>query len=327
MTLSLIVHKPSHPRPLTRATNALRARARPHGSIVAALAVCAGLAAFAGPAKARQAPETCNPRLLGRIPGRAADAPTGSQFASSVRALSGTARDRLAAVQLLAGDVPGFLRHLVPVTLRGAAAGKPVSVTVCVLPDYLAIGSNADHLFVPLGLGPALEVAGRFDFVLPTPKLVDAIYAASAVKLDPQPLTPSDRMRSTAYVVYHTQLIDLQRESRLAPLGVLTSGDKKDLVLSERLWRIPGRVAIYGWQRAWNRPIQPLSTVHGARYADYSHGVRLVSRTVYVNGVAGRIDNVLSDPALAPLLTREGPMPHLLERLSTLLRALSSSSP
>jgi len=25
--------------------------------------------------------------------------------------------------------------------------------------------------------------------------------------------------------------------------------------------------------------------VHGAQYADYSHGVRLVSRIIYVNGV------------------------------------------
>jgi hypothetical protein len=326
-TLWLTMHEPSCEHPLSGTANVRCTRSRLPASIAVAVASLAGLAGLARPASARQAPEACEQRLLAGIPSRSVDAPSGSEFASRVRALSGAARDELAAVQLLAGDVPQFLRHLVPVTLRGAAAGKPVSVTVCVLPDYLALGSNADYLFVPMGLEAALEVSGRFGFVLPTPKLVDAIYAKSAVKLDPQPLAPSDEMRSTAYVVYHTQLINLQRESRLAPLGVLTSGDKKDLVLSERLWRIPGRVAIYGWHRAWNQPIQPLSTVHGARYADYSHGVRLVSRTVYVNGAARKIENVLSDPALAPLLTREGPMPHLLERLSALREQLSSLSP
>ncbi len=266
----------------------------------------------------------CDARLLAGIPARPADAPTGSDFGRRAWRLSGLTRDRLEVAQLLSGNLPDFLRHVVPVTLWHATGGRRVSVTVCVLPDYLALGSNADFVFVPMGLGAALEVAGRFGFVLPTPRLVDAIYAASAVKLHPQPLTPGDEMRSTPYVVYHTELIDLQREVWPAPLGALTSGDKKDLVLTERLWELPGRVAIYGWHRAPGRPIQPLSMVHGARYADYSHGVRLVSRTVYVNGAARPIESVLGDPALAPLLSAEGPMPHLLERLSALIAELHS---
>jgi len=288
-----------------------------------AILACAGRTA-----SAQQSVRPCDPGLLVDIPARASDAPTGSEFGRRVQALSGAVRDQLTVAQLLAGNLPAFLRHVVPVTLHGTmTTGKPASVTVCVLPDYLALGANRDYLFVPMGLRAALEVAGRFGFVLPTPKLVDAIYAASTVKLDPQPLTPGDQMRSTAYVIYHTELINLQRDASLAPLGALTSGSKKDLVLTDRLWRSPGRVAIYGWQRATGQPIQPLSTVHGARYADYSHGVRLVSRTVYVNGVERRIEDVLSDPVLARLISREGPMPHLPERLSALLDELRASHP
>lgn len=290
---------------------------------------CAVLCGAGLSARAVRASELCSPRLLAEIPPRPAGAPTGSEFARRVRALAGAARDQLVTTQLLAGDVPQFLRHLVPVTLRSSrssTARKPESVTVCVLPDYLAVGSNTDYLFVPMGLAPALEVAGRFGFVLPTPKVVDAIYAASPVKLSPQPLTPDERMRSTPYLVYHTELINLQRASWPEPLGALVSGDKKDLVLTDRLWRDPGRVAIYGWHRAWDQPIQPLSTVHGARYADYSHGVRLVSRTVYVNGAPRQIENVLSDPTLAPALSAEGTMPHLLERLAALLDELRSAT-
>ena len=51
---------------------------------------------------------------------------------------------------------------------------------------------------------------------------------------------------------------------------MLTAGPRKDLVLTSRLWLDPGKVAIYGWHRARGAPIQPLSTVHGAGYADYS---------------------------------------------------------
>lgn len=232
--------------------------------------------------------------------------------------MSGPARDALVLAQLEEGNIPPFLRHLIPVTVRGETPRGAARITVCVLPDYLAVGSDADFLYVPLGLKAALEVARRFGDVLPTPKLVDAIYAASPVKLVPEPLTPSDEMRSTAYVLHHTELIGLQRALYRQPLGTLTSGDKKDLVLTDRLWEIPGRVAIYGWQRASGRPIQPLSIVHGERYADYSHGIRLVSRTVYVNDVPTRLDEVLADGNLAPLLSREGRLRDLSARLATL---------
>lgn len=270
----------------------------------------------AGPLQARPGP--CSQALLRAIPARPAAAPTGRAFARSVWNLSGPARDAQVVAQLLAGNIPGFLRHLIPVTVRGKTPQGTARVTVCVLPDYLAVGSDSDFLYVPLGLQAAIQVAARFGDVLPTPKLVDAIYARSPVKLIPEPLAPTDAMRSTAYVLHHTELIELERALYAEPPGTLTSGDKKDLVLTDRLWAIPGRVAIYGWQRASGRPIQPLSTFHGARYADYSHGVRLVSRIVYVNGVASTIDEVLANGELAPLLSREGPVQHLAARLAAL---------
>jgi hypothetical protein len=279
------------------------------------------LAAASGAGSLQTRTGPCGQTLLRAIPARPAGALTGREFARRVWNLSGPARDARVVAQLVEGNIPGFLRHLIPVTVRGETPQGTARVTVCVLPDYLAVGSDSNFLYVPLGLQAALEVAARFGDVLPTPKLVDAIYATSPVKLIPEPLAPTDAMRSTAYVLHHTELIDLQRALYPEPLGTLTSGDKKDLVLTDRLWEAPGRVAIYGWQRASGRPIQPLSTFHGARYADYSHGVRLVSRIVYVNGVATTIDDVLADSALAPLLSREGPLRHLATRLAALVAA------
>ncbi len=268
-------------------------------------------------------PSACDQNPVDTIPSRAADAPGGSQFAQRVQSLSGVERDALIRSELLAGNVPQFLRRLIPVTVTAADPLHAAQITVCVLPDYLAVGSDQDFVFVPLGLEAALDVAGRFGFDLPTPKLVDAIYEESAVKLSPVPLPAGDQMRSTDYFVYHSELITRQRSAFGAPLGELTAGDKKDLVLTSRLWQIPGRVAIYGWHRAVHQPIQPLSTVHGARYADYSHGVRLVSGTVYVNGVKRSIADVLAEPALAAVLTNEGPLTRVAERLRALTARLA----
>ena len=270
------------------------------------------------PAVASPGGSLCDQQLGKNIPARADGALTGTEFAERARDLAGPQRDALVRTELLAGNVPTFLRRLEAVTVRDAMN----VITVCVLPDYLALGTDRDFVFVPLGLDEALEVAERFGFMLPTRSIVNAIYAASTVKLDPQPLPAGDQMRSTTYLVRHNEMIRAQRDARGAQLGALTAGGKKDLVLTPRLWQNPGRVAIYGWHRAAGAPIQPLSTVHGARYADYSHGIRLVSGLVYVNGVQRALADVLADPRLARLLSDEGPLPRLTDRLASLMGGL-----
>jgi hypothetical protein len=160
---------------------------------------------------------------------------------------------------------------------------------------------------VPLDLVDAGEVARSLGFALPTPRLVDAIYAAAAVHLAPIPLPPGPEMRSMAYVLEHRTLIERERAGQ--PEGVLVAGTKKDLVLTGQLRANPGHEAIYGWQRPGGDPIQPLCLWHGVHYADYSHGVRLVADTVLVDGHPWSYFDALADPAVAPLLTHEGPIP------------------
>ena len=99
-------------------------------------------------------------------------------------------------------------------------------------------------------------------------------------------------------------MIDEQRAA--LPRGSLISGHKKDVVLTNRLAGNPDRIAIYGWHRKRGDPIQPLSTVHGSRYADYSHGIRLVWNQVWIEGNMRSIFDVLQDRRLAPVLTHEG---------------------
>ena len=265
-----------------------------------ALASAATTDAAAGP---------CSQVLTQGIPARSPSAETGSEFVRHTAALSEPEREAVIAAQLMAGNLPGFLRHLKPVMLHGQLpGGEAVEITICVTPDYLALGSDTDFLRIPMGLRTALATAARFGFVLPTPKMVDAIYDQAEVHLRPQPLPPGPEMRSNSYYWEHEQRIREQRLALHAPLGALTAGQKKDLVFTNWLWGKAGRVAIYGWHQHAGAPIQPLSTVHGARYADYSHGVRLVSAVAFVNGRARSILEILVHPWLAGIVSDEGPI-------------------
>jgi hypothetical protein len=252
---------------------------------------------------------TCASELTRQIPVRPTTAPTGSAIVKQVMELSGEARDTVVSAELLAGNIPSFLRHLIPVSFDGKLPdGQDVQVTICVTPDYLAIGTDSDFVRIPMGLPAAAEIADRFGFLLPTTRMVDAIYAQARIHLKPSPMPANNQMRSTDYLWRHNQTVERQCAESGRALAALTAGQKKDLVLSNRLRAAAGRVAIYGWHRKSGAPIQPLSTVHGEGYADYSHGVRLVSATAFVNGVAQPLANLLQDPRLAKIISSEGPI-------------------
>lgn len=251
--------------------------------------------------------DRCETAMTRSIPRRGRRAGEGSAVIGQLASASGSARDNVIVQEVLEGNIPDFLRNLVPVTFTGQAAnGQPIQVTICVMPDYLAVGSNADYVRVPLGLPAATRVAERFDMVLPTTRMVDVIYAQASVRLSPSPMDPTSQMASTNYFLRHNATVEGQRARTGGRLGQLVSGHKKDLVLTNRLERNPGRVAIYGWHRRSGSPIQPLSTVHGAQYADYSHGIRLISRHAFVNGRAIDLRELLSDSRLAGLVSSEG---------------------
>jgi hypothetical protein len=276
------------------------------------------------------------PSILTRdIPSRPAPALDGTHFAASVAHQESKERETAIEHEILRGNLPSFLRRLKPVRLRAELPdGRKVTATICVMPDYLAIGNDRNFLHIPMNLHTATEVAQRFGFVLPTRKMVDAIYQQSTAHLRPQPMQAGPQMRSTDYYIRHDRSIREQRTSLGIPLGVLISGHKKDVVISNRLACHPGRIAIYGWHKPDGKPIQPLSTVHGANYADYSHGIRLVSDIMYIDGKPASVHDVLEDPEMAAVLSDEGPVailsqliPESPTRLAHLETSLSGSSP
>ena len=243
------------------------------------------------------------------IPARAEKDLTGSQFVRYVSRMNPQEREEAILEEISKGNLPEFLRKLVPVDLQCELAdGKNLTATIFVTPDYLAIGSDSDFLRIPMNLHTAVTIAERFGFVLPTKKMVDAIYLQSRYHLVPQPLPAGPQMRTTAYYWTHNQMIEDQVHAIGARLGALVSGDKKDVVMTNRLAMNVGRIAIYGWHRGPGQPIQPLSTVHGANYADYSHGIRLISEWALINGKLQSIRDFLQDPSRARVFSDEGPI-------------------
>lgn len=108
---------------------------------------------------------------------------------------------------------------------------------------------------------------------------------------------------STGTMYQHHLIIEGQRKLRKG----LIAGIKKDVVISEKIVKDSkqNRVAIYGWHKLDGTAIQPLYTGHVNWYVDYSYGIRLIYRTIYVNGNPMDYIDVLKDKELKKLLCDE----------------------
>lgn len=246
---------------------------------------------------------SCKTSVQLALPARDAAVANGEAFYKRVGALTRIEREPLMIKEILSGNIPSFLKRLVrvKVSIIDSATGKTIHAVYFVTADYLSVGSNKNFARVPMSPMAAQFIADSLHCFLPTKKMVDDIYAAAAVKLNPQPLT---NFRDSAITFYeHNTLIETQRHKKKG----LIAGIKKDVVISSKINTDPkpNRVAIYGWHQADGKPIQPLYTGHVNWYVDYSHGIRLVYRTILVDGKKMDYIDILKDPVLKYLLTDE----------------------
>lgn len=127
-----------------------------------------------------------------------------------------------------------------------------------VAPTYLA----------PIGLAEAKKIAEARGCELPTPELVDAIWRAADLRVEPQTMAPN-KGDDVAQFAEHAAIVECAVGDR--PFRLL-AGTHKDVVVSG------ARVGLYGWHRANGRVIQPFYAGHALAYRDYSHGLRLARR-------------------------------------------------
>lgn len=251
---------------------------------------------------------TLLPKILS-IPPRPADAISGSQFMQQVLNMTFEQREVEVYNQLSMGNIPDFMRELTNNSGNFVDGnGTSHTCTYEVMPDYLAVGSNEDYCRIPMGPITAQKLADLFGAVMPTPKLVDDIYAHSVVKLEPVTYPPvGDESTRVPKFVEHNTAIENQRIAAGGVLGQLIGGTKKDVVLSNKIVdpTRPNHVVIYGWHQLNGSPIQPVTNVHINSYVDYSHGIRLLNAEMLVDGVITNAKTILADPVLYKILSNE----------------------
>lgn len=244
------------------------------------------------------------------LPSRSSTAPIGDQLAESLNALNLAAREQKILHEILAGNVPESWRRFAPVRISRSIDGKSHELIMFVSPDYVSVGCDANSLRIPLSPETAQSLADQLNCLLPTRQLVNTIYETATLQLAPQPMEPTDEMTHVSYFAKHHKAIEQQLAEKYPRrgLGQLTAGHKKDVVLTSQLANAPRRVAIYGWHKAVDQPIQPLYTGHRNSWVDYSHGIRLIARKAYLNGSAWDLADLLADERLHVLVSDEGPV-------------------
>ena len=242
------------------------------------------------------------------LPARPALAMPADSLISRWLDLDRVAREELAVQEILAGNVPSWLRNVQTIAFDADLDGRTVHVEIGLLPDYLTVGSDQDFLWMPLSPQAAQRIADATGMLLPTPFLVDAIWRGATWKVAPRPIPPADSMTTLSVFVTHRDKLLAQRDSLGLPPGAWTAGHKKDVVISKVLEGLDDRVAIYGWHRENGLPIQPVYAGHGSNWVDYSHGIRLVSREVRVDGAEYDLATLLTDSLWYSLFNPAGPL-------------------
>ena len=247
------------------------------------------------------------------LPPRATNAPNGSQFSNIITPMSQTTRENWILGQIALGNVPGWMRTLVPITINKTINGTAHTLTYYVTPDYLAVGSDQDYFLEPMTPILAQRIANLLNCTLPTRLMVNYNWTNAALKLTPSTIYYTNPITTVPIFIEQDAAVMAQRNAvtNTHPLGALVSGDKKDVIISTLIYNnltsgVPKPVVIYGWMYTTGIPIQGEVNVHAEAYADYSHGIRMVQLAVTLDGAANTVTNILADAVLWPLLSDEG---------------------
>ncbi len=143
-----------------------------------------------------------------------------------------------------------------------------------------------------------------------TTRLCDLVWEQASVRIPPCIGAPDATMASTSRMLEHHRRV----EEHVAGRTGLIENVGKHWVLTNRLADRPDRAANYGWfdpgaaHRCGQHTLwQPLGLAHDPDHVDYSQVVRLVRRRCTVDDAERDLLEVMTDPALAGLLSSEGP--------------------
>jgi hypothetical protein len=237
--------------------------------------------------------------------------------------------------------------YALPVSWRSIYVSHgPYQAQLNVSGDALRIGDSDGSVRVNASHGLAQQIADELGAVLPTAKISDEIWAQAQVQLAPvtQPWSQDGTMAKTYRMIQQSQAVDNAIAAAGGTGSELIADVGKDWINSARSWAAgkEGRAVNYGWHgpgfssqaatSAGQRVIQMIGQAHDLGHVDYSQVVRLVGREVEIwggdlgGGVTMDIDQVVTDPNLAGLISHEGPLPAMRHPFSSDIQPCSGSA-
>jgi len=124
---------------------------------------------------------------------------TGNDFYHQAFGMKWRERDSFAVKEILAGNIPSFLKKFkrIKVSIIDSVTGKTINAEYFVSPDYLSLGTDNDWARINITPQAAQKIADSLNCFLPTRKIVDDIYKAAKIKLEPVPMFAFRDSRAT----------------------------------------------------------------------------------------------------------------------------------
>jgi hypothetical protein len=128
---------------------------------------------------------------------------------------------------------PSFLKNFerIKVSIIDSITGKTINAEYFVSPDYLSIGTDDDWARINITPLAAQKIADSLNCFFPTRKMVDDIYKAAKIKLEPVPMFAF--RDSTPTMWHHHLIVEGKRKGRKG----LIAGIQKDVVISGKISR------------------------------------------------------------------------------------------
>jgi len=171
------------------------------------------------------------------------------------------------------------------VNIKGAMTPSGASVTPSAVDNWVNLVIDGTEYQVgsdyiaPLGIGEAVELAKANGWELPTPRMVDAIWKAADLRLEPRPMAhdgTAKTMASNETIEAHRAKIRSQIDGRDYKL---LAGTHKDVVfIPEAFGKPVGKPGIYGWHKQDGTVIQQPMWGHALAWKDYSQGLRPIRK-------------------------------------------------
>lgn len=218
--------------------------------------------------------------------------------------------------EILKGNIPRHILDLKPVNMAtpGKTCKGSSTVTVCAMPEPIAVGPDSNYNHAHMSFNNAAEIARAFGMVLPTPAMSDATHRAAKTHITPNTQTwlykpPIDGNRPFRFKEQNGyNLADMKAAGHTD--GDIVSGIGKDYVLRNSSQFESGSntrftaLAQYGWHKSKGSTSvwQPADHAHGGDYIDYSLIPRFYSQWVKVGNDWHLMSDLLADSDCASII-------------------------